>query len=61
MDTNNQPEIKIIRIESNFSPSPSYTIGYDVLKKAVTITNIEKPDEDRDKYITITVTYRMKV
>lgn len=62
MDTdNNKPEIKIIRIDSNFSPSQNHIVSYDILKKSVTITNIERPVDEDDRYITVTVTFRMKV
>lgn len=60
MDTSNKPEITITRIESNFSPSPNHIVSYDLLRKSVIITNVDKPVENKDKYIIVTVNYKFK-
>lgn len=61
METENKPEITITRIESNFSSSQNHVVSYDILRKSVTITKIEKPVDEKDRCITVTVTLRMKV
>lgn len=55
-------EVQITRIESNISPNQNQILSYDILRKALTVRII--PNEDniqQEEYVTITITYRMKV
>jgi hypothetical protein len=60
MDTK-KPETKIIRIDSNFSSSPNHSLCYDVSRKSLIITNIDKPVELKDRRITITISLSIKL
>lgn len=56
-----RPEIKIVRIDSNFSSSPNHILAFDVLRKGITITNIDTPVNIQDRSITITVSLTYKI
>jgi hypothetical protein len=56
-----KPEFEIVRIESNFSSSPNHTVSYDILRKAITIRNIDKLVNVKDRCITVTISMRLKL